>query len=268
MYYLKCSQCAEYSALRSEYITFCEHCGKKFPLPYSDWKAKHLQGTFEMFRQEAGVPEARYTAEMRKRHQRRFDLRKKAALITGFVVLIACSALGAYYGPSLFRMFREPAVPATMLNVQNWRTFRGNLMRLQTPLSLSPAAATDQPNMRVKAFKGGGRAEGLEIRMQEAVYLSSAHMDLQRAATEAAGELSRLSGISDFSYKADTLNLEGELAIWQHGSYRYQQSVPMEFDHLVAVKGGSRVQLLVTHRGDDDTGRQVAKKIMRSARLN
>lgn len=268
MYYLKCGHCAEYSALKSEYITFCDHCGKKLPVSYSGWKATNPQGDFATFQTTFAISATEHQAIMKKRYRQGFDLRKKTALITGLVVLFAFSALGAWYGPSLVKMLREPAVSRALLESSSWRTFRGNVIQLQTPLSLSPVNAKDLPNMRVKAFKGGSRTEGLIIQMQESVYLSDAQIELVPVASEVAESLSNLPNISRFTMKEQLLDVSGQKAIWQHGTYIYQQTAEMEFNSLVVVQGGTRVQVLVTHRGNDETGREVAEKVMRSARLN
>ncbi|RPD40795.1 hypothetical protein [Chitinophaga barathri] len=268
MYYLKCGHCAEMSAMKSEYITFCDHCGKKFPLTYADWKAQHPDGTVELYGREQGIPEEKYQAIMKKRYRNRFDLRGKAALITGIVVLIACGTLSAFYGPVLVKMFREPKVSQTMLEMDNWRTFRGNILRIQSPMSLSPVTVNDAPNMRRKAFKGGSYADGLVIRMDEAVYLSDSHIDLVETANELTRGMEKTVGISKFSYKTRELHLNGQQAVLQQGSYILQENSAMEFNSLVVVKGGSRVQLLVTHPANDETGRKVAEKIMTSALMN
>lgn len=268
MYYLKCGHCAEYSALKSEYITFCDHCGKKLPVSYADWRAGNPDGDFETFRAAHGITAADYQAIMKKRYRQGFDLRKKTALITGLVVLLAFSALGAWYGPSLVKMLREPAVSPALLEATNWRTFRGNVLQLQTPLSLSPVTAKEAANMRIKVFKGGSRTEGLIIQMQEAVYLSDADIELEPVADEIAESLSNLPNISRFTMKEQLLDVSGRKAVWQHGTYIYQQTAEMEFNSLVMVQGGTRVQVLITHRGNDETGREVAEKVVRSARLN
>lgn len=268
MYYLQCGHCAEYSALKSEYITFCDNCGRKLPVSYSDWKISHPEMDFDAFLVENAIPGEEYVRLMRKRNRDRFDMKKKAALITGIVLLGAFSAIGAWYGPSIVRMFREPAVSAVLLENSQWRTFRGNVIRVQTPLSLSPVNSADSPNMRLKSFRGGSRAEGLVIQMQEAIYLSDAHIDLKPAADAIATTLSKLPNVSRFRINEQALDLAGEPAVWQHGSYVYQQTSEMEFNSLVVVRGGTRVQVLVTHRGNDKTGREVAEKVMRSARLN
>lgn len=268
MYYLKCSHCAEYSALKSEYITFCDHCGKKLPVSFATWKAAHPEGDFENFRKTTGITAAAYQALMKKRYRSGFDLRKKTALITGLVILLAFSALGAWYGPSLVKMLREPAVSPALLETASWRTFRGNVLQVQTPLSLTPVNAKDAPNMRIKAFKGGSRTEGLVIQMQEAVYLADADIELEPVAGEVAETLSNLPNISRFTMKQQLLEVSGKKAVWQRGSYVYQQTAEMEFNSLVVVQGGTRVQVLVTYRRNDQTGQQVAEKVMRSARLN
>src|SRR5687768_6437710 len=268
MYYLKCGHCAEMSAMKSEYITFCDHCGKKFPITYADWKAQNPAGTVEMFGLEQGITEEKYQALLKKRHRNRFDLRGKAALITGIVVLIACGTLSAFYGPALVKMFREPKVSQAMLEMESWRTFRGNMLRIQSPLSLSPVTVNDAPNMRRKAFKGGSYADGLVIRMEEAVYLSQAQIGLSTTAQEIMKGMERTVGISKFGYQTREIILHSQPALLQQGSYILQENAAMEFASLIAVKGGSRVQLLVTHPANDETGRKVAEKVMASALVN
>ncbi|WP_119078775.1 hypothetical protein [Chitinophaga alhagiae] len=268
MRYLQCGHCARHSALKSGYITFCDHCGKKFPLTFAAWQAHHPQGSFEEFAEETGISEeARQAAERKSQHWI-FTIRQKAALITGIVVLVACSTLGAWYGPGLVKMFSKPTVPAAMLETGNWRTFRGNVLRLQTPLSLSPADRKDMPNLRFKAFTGGGRAEGLEITMEEAIFLSHSQVDLEPSARKAADVLARQKGVSQFSYSEKRVQLNGAPAMWQQGSYVQDHSAPMEFSSLVVVKGGISVQVLVIHPGNDSTGRRVAEEVLKSAQMN
>lgn len=268
MHYLKCGHCAKHSALKSEYVTFCEHCSKKFPLTFLAWKGRHPEGTFEQFAVEAGISEQQYQSALKKQPHWMFDLRQKAVLITGVAILAACGTLGAWYGPGLVKMFNKPAVASGMLKTAAWRTFRGNVLRVQTPLSLSPVTLKDAPNMRFKAFCGGRRAEGLEISMHEAVFLAEAHIDLELASKAVGEELARQTGISQFSYSEKRVQLNGGPAIWQQGSYVLDHSAPMEFSSLVVVKGGTRVQLLVTHLGNDSTARQVAEEVLKSAQLN
>ncbi|MGX5819414.1 hypothetical protein ACWKWU_14520 [Chitinophaga lutea] len=268
MYYLQCGHCAGYSALKSEYVTFCDHCGKKLKHTYADWKAHHPEGTFAAFEQTAGIPEAVYEKAVNRRPHWLLRLRHKAALITVLVVLICCSALGAWYGPSLVKMFRRASVPESMVHTTQWRTFRGNVIRVQTPLSLSPAARSDEPGRRIKRFEGGGASDGLEIRMEETVFLSSAQIDRNESARDVLTGLGREKGVSGFTFREQPLEVGADTAMWQQGSFILDHATAMEFQQLVMVRGGSRVQLLVCHQGNDENGRKVAEAIIRSARMN
>ena len=268
MHYLKCGHCGMHSALKSEYVTFCEHCSKKLPVTFAAWQARHSGGSFDTFCREAGIPEEKYQAAIRKSQHWIFNLRQKAALITVVVIFAACGTLGAWYGPGLIRMLGKPAVSPAMLETSGWRTFRGNVLRLQTPISLSPVSRNDMPNVRLKAFTGGGRADGLEISMQEAIFLSESHIELDPASKEVADALARQAGVSQFSYNEKRIVLNGSPAIWQQGSYVLDHSAPMEFSSLVVVKGGIRVQVLITHQGNDSTGRRVAEEVLKSAQMN
>lgn len=268
MHYLKCGRCGRHSALKSEYVTLCDHCSKKFPLTFPVWQARHPHGSFEQFAAEVGVSEAAYQTAIKRQWHWMFTIRQKVALITGIVILVACSTLGAWYGPGLVKMFSKPAVPAAMLETTGWRTFRGNILRLQTPFSLSPADRKDMPNLRFKAFTGGSRAEGLEITMEEAIFLAQSQIELEPAARAATDALARQKGVSQFSYTEKRVQLNGAPAMWQQGSYVQDHSAPLEFSSLVVVKGGISVQVVVTHTGNDSTGRRVAEEVLKSAQLN
>lgn len=268
MHYLKCGHCGMHSALKSEYVTFCDHCSKKLPDTFAGWKTRNPNGTFEAFMEEAGIPEQQYLAAIRKSQNWIFNLRQKAVLITVIVVLAACGTLGAWYGPGLMKIFSKPGASVTLLETGNWRTFRGNVLRLQTPFSLSPVSQEDKPNIRFKTFNGGRWADGLEISMREAIFLSEAHLDLQPASKELADAFATQSGVSQFSYNEKMMQLNGSPAVWQQGSYVQDHSSAMEFCSLVLVKGGIRVQVLVTHQGNDSTARRVAEAVLRSAQLN
>ncbi|MGE7776755.1 hypothetical protein ACQKLP_18665 [Chitinophaga sp. NPDC101104] len=269
MNYMKCQHCTEYSALKSEYLTFCDHCGKKFPVIYKDWLAHHPDGNLDAFGLENGISGEEFAAlERRKERKAHFTLRKKATLAFGIVCFVAVLGLSFLYGPYLMAFFREPRVSPTLLQADQWRTFKGHLIRIQTPLSLRPESPDDRPNMRRKAFQAGGRAEGIMIRMEESVFLAQASVVLEEAAQRTAREMEIKPGVSRFSYTSRELQVDGQPALLQQGTYVLQETSPVAFQSLVFVKGGSQVQLLVTHSADDPAGKQTADKIMTSIHMN
>lgn len=269
MNYMKCQHCSGYSALKSEYLTFCDACGKKFPVIYKDWLAQHPDGSLEAFGREFGISEADYaTLERRKARKNGITGRRKLTLVAAIAVFIICTGLSFLYGPYLMAVFREPRVSASLLEEAQWRTFRGHLIRMQSPLSLRPESPEDRPNMRTKAFQAGGKTDGIVIRMEESVYLSQSSVLLETAAQQTARRMETRSGVSRFSYTSRELQIDGQTALFQQGSYVLRETAPMAFHSLIFVRGGSQVQLLVTHAADDATGKQAADKIMTSVHLN
>lgn len=269
MNYMKCQHCSEYSALKSEYLTFCEHCGKKFPVIYKDWLVQHPNGTLDEYALENGVSGEAF-AVLERRKQRRAGLtgRRKVTFAVAITVFLACTGLSFLYGPYLMAFFREPKVSVMLLEADRWRTFRGHLLRMQSPLSLKPEVPEERLNMRKKAFQAGGKADGIVIRMEESVYLAQASIPLEEAAQRTARDMETRSGVSRFSYTSREVVLDGQSAILQQGSYVLRETAPVAFQSLIFVRGGSQVQLLVTHSADDATGKQAADKIMTSIHLN
>lgn len=269
MDHIKCQHCSEYSALKSEYLTFCDHCGKKLPVIYQDWIAQHPGGNLGEFGRLFGISAETFAARERRRQRKAsFTGRKKATLAAGIICFVAVLGLSFLYGPYLMAFFREPKVSTSLLEADRWRTFRGHLIRIQTPLSLRPETPEDRPNMRRKAFQAGGKADGIVIRMEETVYLSQASIDLEDAGKLTAREMETRTGVSRFSYQSRQLTVDGLPALLQQGSYVLREAAPVAFQSLIFVKGGSQVQLLVTHGADDATGKQAADKIMTSIHLN
>ncbi|WP_341834922.1 hypothetical protein WJU16_18540 [Chitinophaga pollutisoli] len=269
MHYMKCQHCSEYSALKSEYLTFCDACGKKFRVIYKDWLAQHPDGSPDAFGQEFGISEADYAAlERRKARKTGFTGRKKLTLAAAIAVFIICTGLSFLYGPYLMAVFHEPRVSASLLEEAQWRTFRGHLIRMQSPLSLKPESAEERLNIRMKAFQAGGRTEGIVIRMEESVYLSQSSILLETAAQHTARRMETRAGVSRFSYTSRELQIDGQPALIQQGSYVLRETAPIAFHSLIFVRGGSQVQLLVTHAADDVAGKQAADKIMTSVHLN
>ncbi len=228
MNYMKCQHCSEYSALKSEYLTFCDHCGKKFPVIYKEWLVQHPDGDLAAFGLEYGIAAEEYAARERRRDRKaRFTPRKKTNLAVGTICFVIVLGISFLYGPYLMAFFREPKVSATLLEADQWRTFRGNHIRMQTPLSLKPESPEDRPNMRRKVFQAGGKADGIVIRMEETVYLSHSSIALEDAGKRAARDMETKTGVSRFSYQTQSLEIEGQPALLQRGltcSVRLRQS--------------------------------------------
>lgn len=269
MNYINCQHCGEYSALKSEYLTFCDHCGKKFPIIYKDWLIQHPEGNLDSYGLEFGISGEEFAARERRKERRSgLSGRRKVTLAVGIVCFLVCTGLSMLYGPYLMAFFREPKVSPTLLEADRWRTFRGNIIRMQSPLSLKPETQEDLPNMRKKAFEAGGKTDGIVIRMEEVIYLSKASISLEEAAHHIARGMETRPGISRFSYTSHTVNIGGEEALLQKGTYALREAGPMAFNSLVLVRGGSSVQLIVTHSADDSAGKLAADKIMTSVHLN
>lgn len=269
MNYMNCQHCGEYSALKSEYLTFCDHCGKKFPIIYKDWLIQHPNGNLNSYGLEFGISGEEFAArEQRKVRRSSFSGRRKVTLAVGIICFLACTGLSMLYGPYLMAFFREPKVSPTLLEVDRWRTFRGNIIRIQSPLSLKPQSQEDLSNMRKKAFEAGGKADGIVIRMEEIIYLAKASISLEEAAEHIIRGMETRPGISRFSYTSHTVYINGEEALLQKGTYALREAGPVAFNSLVLVRGGSSVQLIVIHSADDFAGKSAADKIMTSVHLN
>jgi hypothetical protein len=274
MYYLKCENCGYLNPLKSEYATFCDHCGKKLGSSYSSWKLEYPRKDFEQFKQEVGLSGAK--AEAEKRAFKRKITAKTRKIVAIAAVIVVCVVAGAFatqFGKRVAKSFTEAKAPSAWLT-SSWHSFSpgsGSFIRFETPTALTPYKQNLAPELAVhvdmsQAFQNMD-ADGFRVTVVTAKYKEAKNANLEAIAGAAIAELQTQQLFTQFDYDQKEILVDGQPAILQKGSYVYKASTALQFDNLVIVHGSEICQLLITYGAADDTGNQVAERLLRSVKV-
>ena len=86
MLYIRCNNCDKLNHFKTEYLTFCEHCGKKLRDNFPDWKQKHPGKSLENFKEQVCVTEDAKLADNTLVKKKKPAVSRKAIIITAGVI--------------------------------------------------------------------------------------------------------------------------------------------------------------------------------------
>ena len=102
MHYIKCTHCEKLNLFRTEYLTFCDSCGKKLVNNYPDWKLKNPGKSLDVFKNTvcvAGAAEQEYYTV--KKPKQPFLTRKRIVIGLGILAGICVVVTFAIMGPKI-----------------------------------------------------------------------------------------------------------------------------------------------------------------------
>lgn len=274
MHYLKCDNCGYLNPIRSEYVTFCDHCGRKLKYNFSDWKVANPEGDFGRFKEEVGITGAKADTE-RRAFKRRISpqTRKVLVIASAIIICVVAGAFATQFGRRVARSFVETRAPVEWLS-SSWQNFTpspGSNISLQTPTALTvyqqtlPGATADKLTS-LHAYRNKD-SDGLKINIIAAEYMDSLMADPDMTAKSAMEEMKAQKDYSQFDYSQHPVTINGRPAILQEGSYVYKSSTALQFRNLIIANGSEICRILVTYGAADDAGNQVAEKVIQSVRI-
>jgi hypothetical protein len=117
MHYIKCTHCNKLNLFRTEYLTFCDACGKKLVNNYPDWKLKNHGKSLEVFRTAVCV-QGETEQDFREVPKTKRSFLNKKSIIIGLGILAGISVIVTFsvVGPKI--------VETAVTYVQNSGFFR------------------------------------------------------------------------------------------------------------------------------------------------
>jgi hypothetical protein len=274
MKYLKCKSCGEHNELRSEFLTFCNQCGKKLDDNYSEWKAKHPESSFEEFQQAVGltsngvkinpltVLKQRYLAKVGRR----------GVLLTLILVIGLAAVAGGYFGKRVvYGMMYHKLSKASFY--KSWETvvIGRQAIEISTPMHLSVndrplISETAQLVEYAKNYRNKGD-DGMEVEVNMYSYRPNISNDLTAAGEDAANEMKNSGEIADLQYTSNPVMQDGINALVQQGSFAYRNAIKLSFCNLLMVSGQHRWQVAIRYREDDAIASEAAQRIIKSVSI-
>ena len=267
MKYLRCDSCGHANPLKSEYLTFCEECGKKLPHTFADWRKRHPLASFPEYRQQVGISHKVQTTSRLKEGGSRG---KVILFFSVFLVLLAFT--GSLFGKRAVFTLMYPKVPAGTL-YRSWptATIGRQALEISTPVKLW---VHDQPlgpeEAKMIEYAKSYRNEddgGIHIAVNMFGYLGNAANSLEAAVGQSHKNMQLRGAATDIECKSVPVLISGMQGVLEEGNYLYKGAIRLAFCNLVMVKGSSRWQIQINYRNDDETGRQVAQRILKSVKI-
>lgn len=274
MRYLKCKSCGSHNELKSEFLTFCEQCGKKIENNYSEWKSRRPEGTFEEFQQQVGIADNGVRTSQWTLLKQSYikKVGRRGVLLTLILVIGLAAVAGGYFGKKMVYGFMYPRFTKAAL-YGSWETavIGRQAIEISTPMHLG---VNDKPLMPelaqlveyAKSYRNRGD-DGMQVEVNMYSYRPNISNDLEIAGVATADEMKKNGEISDLNYKAGPVTQSGISGLLQEGTFNYRNAVRLAFCNLLMVNGQHRWQINIHYREDDAMASEAAQRIIKSIRI-
>jgi hypothetical protein len=274
MYYLKCDNCGHLNPLKSEYVTFCDHCGKKLKDNFGSWKGERPDGTFEQFRGEFAISGNEAQVAKRSFRRKNSNVKKIVVISVAIVAGLVVAAFAGRLGEKVARSFKETRAPKEWLT-SSWKTFSpfpGRDLVMETPVTLLPKKQPMTPEMTAylssMVLYENKESDGMRISVATSTYKEGIVPNLENAAKGAVAAIEGRPETTQFDHNTEEITLEGgQKAILQKGSYVYKSSFAAQFVMLTTINGSEMYQVIIAYGAADDTGSEIADRIIRSIKM-
>ncbi len=283
MQYLKCTECGGFNELKSEFQTFCTHCGQKLEPNYTQWKKGNPRANFEQFVEAMGISEQQ---KLHLEEQARVKPKRKVSklgLVLGIFVLFfgALSVAGYFVKPyvlnyiSTFAETHQDEI-LTKIHDKSWETYTcGSLgLTLQSPMPLQSNA--DQfESMPVEArqnivtmdvYTMDNPIVHLTISATSAQFVEGVQVSVDRAKEGVLGQLKEAATNVNFTANDTEITIQSMPATLTSGTF-IEDNTPRGFLLLTLTDGLKLYQVFVMYDSTSESGQQAAQKVMESVQI-
>lgn len=283
MHYVKCSHCGKFNEVKTEFQTFCDHCGGKLEGNYTNWKKRNPQGKFEDFLENECLSEAKKKAEeeaLSAKPQKRIS----PLLLVVAILILGISALGIvgyFVKPYLLNYVTKFANDHqdeifSSLNTKNWETYTcGNLgLSLQSPIPL-----TEAPEMKngvpdqykhiiadMDIYTMENPILQMVINATSTLYQEGVETSVDNAKVAILRQLQSVPANMNFTSNDQNYQLDGSNGVLTSGTFTTNNTA-MALRLLTVSKGLKIWQIMVVFEAND-SGTKTAEKVIKSVKIN
>lgn len=274
MKYLHCDNCGHPNPLKSEYLTFCDACGKKLPQSFAGWQKQHPMATFPEYCQAVGISLKEGTNAGPLywiKHQ--LQTANKGKIILFFsLVFVLIAVTGSLFGKRAVFTFLYPKVPPSSL-YSTWHTatIGRQALEISTPVKLwvhdQPLEGEDTKMIEYAKTYSNEDGGGIRIAVNMFSYISNVANSLEEAVTASHKSMQLKETATEIDCKSVPVLISGMQGVLEEGNYLYKGGIRLAFCNLVMIKGSNRWQIQINYREDDPVGRQVAQRVLKSVKI-
>ncbi|MET3880898.1 zinc ribbon domain-containing protein [Chitinophaga sp. OAE865] len=274
MKYLHCDNCGHPNPLTSEYLTFCDTCGKKLPHSFTSWQKQHPMATFPEYCHSVGVSlkEKTNTGPLYWiKHQ--LQTANKGKIILFFsLVFILVAVTGSLFGKRAMFTFLYPKVsPSSLYSTWHTATIGRQALEISTPVKLwvhdQPLEEEDAKVIEYAKTYSNEDGGGIRIAVNMFSYISNVANSLEEAVAASHKSMQLKETATEMDCKSVPVLISGMQGVLEEGNYLYKGGIRLAFCNLVMIKGSNRWQIQINYREDDPVGRQVAQRVLKSVKI-
>lgn len=274
MKYLHCDNCGHPNPLKSEYLTFCEACGKKLPQSFAGWQKLHPMATFPEYAQAVGISlkEKKSTGPLYWIKQQLQTANKGKIILFFSLVFVLIAVTGSLFGKRAMFTFLYPKVPSSSL-YSSWHTatIGRQALEISTPVKLwvhdQPLEGEDAKVIEYAKTYSNEDGGGIRIAVNMFSYISNVANSLEEAVTASHNSMQLKETATEMNCKSVPVLISGMQGVLEEGSYLYKGGIRLAFCNLVMIKGSNRWQIQINYRDDDPVGYQVAQRVLKSVKI-
>jgi hypothetical protein len=263
MKYLRCKNCNNQIPLKTEFITFCNHCSQKIEMNFQVWKLSNPRNSFADYCLQFGEEEEVINLEPKK---------KTKGLLIYAVVFALISVIG---GVSIdyYLNHYEPDLTSDAILNDDWNSQSlGAVFLFDSPYDLEPFDLPAPPEAlslmeNWETYKSNASG-GLQIIASHFKTKAEAgFVNLQGAALGSIAQMQNQPGIANFKYKEKAIQKGKKKGVFQTGSYQYQGQ-QLEFTNTLYVEGPDAWSIITIYPVGDSAGREASERLIESIRFD
>ncbi|MGF6927595.1 hypothetical protein QFZ48_003095 [Chitinophaga sp. W2I13] len=274
MKYLHCDSCGHPNPLKSEYLTFCDACGKKLPQSFAEWRKLHPMATFPEYTQAVGISlrEKKTTGPLYWIKNQLQSASKRKIVIFFSLVFLLVAITGTLFGKRAVFTLLYPKVPlASLYSTWHTATIGRQALEISTPVKLwvhdQPLEGEEAKVIEYAKTYTNEDGGGIRIAVNMFSYISSVANSLEDAVAASHNSMQLKETATDIDCKSIPVLISGMQGVLEEGNYLYKGGIRLAFCNLVMIKGSNRWQIQINYRDDDPIGRQVAQRVLKSVKI-
>jgi hypothetical protein len=245
MYYLKCTQCAHFNLVRTEYQIICEKCGRKLDNNYRDWLIENQGKNFGDFLKSECFTEAELNKQLPRKKKPMPVIAKVAIILGSILLLLAPLGWFAYQKSKSFILEIQKNMDP---DKQEWvrRSYPGTYMSVESPSPLDSTTLPFPEEVKQLIAKSVTFQHSTITGMAYAIVCIEYKPQVNEANLEGAANgvltyLKSTENTSNFTYEMDSLNLNDIRGIKLTGSYKQKvpnnpQEIDFNYEYRIYAK--------------------------------
>ncbi|PUZ30492.1 hypothetical protein GA0116948_101539 [Chitinophaga costaii] len=282
MNYQKCDSCKNYNLLTSEYLVFCNHCGKKLNNNFSDWQVRHPYQDFSQFIQQVAISSEQIEkskSPFLRCKQKLEDIwmgnRRQLVMVSVFILLLV-AITGTIFGKRMAYNIFYPKVPkAWRYTAWQENTIGRQAITISTPVKLSVHDIRLLPELREsvtysKNYSNENNREGIDIALHLYSFKTSvinSQDAIVNSPADPLGLLKHSPGVSNLTVRIQRVAQADIPGYLEEGTYRFNGAITLAYRHLVLIREQDMWQVNLVFRADDELASVVADRVLRSIKI-